>query len=131
MCSTDDIAIGRDFFLRVDGRISGDGVIPLDVLLGLVTGLDAGRPSIALVDVLAPIRLSAHADVLVVSSPEPRSIALPVRAVMRQPNIRLIIDNSSTTPILLLTAPDWTDDEPSFVVDRVTALTFDEFVKWS
>ncbi|MGA9278990.1 hypothetical protein [Ilumatobacter sp.] len=128
MGSSDDTTTEDAFSLRVEGRVGASGALALDTLRGLATGIDAGRPSIALVDVFAPIRLSASADVLVVSSPDPRSVALPVRAVMRRPNIRLIVDGSSARPAVLLDAPDWTDDDPPFVVERLTALTFYEFV---
>jgi len=128
MGSTDDTAITWGSLL-VDGRVDLDGTVAIHDLLGLATGIDEGRPSIALVDVLAPIRLSAQADVLVISGDHRRSVALPVRAIVRQPNIRLIVDSTPPAPVeVVLDAPDWTDSDEPLIVRRVTALTFAEFV---
>lgn len=128
MGSIDETAISGDAPLQIDGRVELDGVFPVEELLGLATGVDRGRPSIALVDVLAGIRLSTRADVVVLRRTGHRgSVALPVRAIVRQPNIRLLVD-TSTSPVrsVLLDAPGWSDERP--VVSRITALTFEEFV---
>lgn len=129
MGSADDIALKGDSSLHVDGRVGFDGTVPLEQLMALVTGIDEGRPSIALLDVLAEIRLSAHADVLVLRGVRDRSVALPVRAVVRHPDIRLVLDASDRRACtVLLHAPEWADGDDAFVVRRMTALSFPEFV---
>jgi hypothetical protein len=116
-----------DSVLHVDGRVGNERGIRLVELLDLVTGLDDGRPSIAFVDVLARIRLATLAEILLVRGPDPGSIALPVRAVVRQPNIRLVVDGADG-PGVVLAAPGWVESGRTVRVERVTALTFAEFV---
>lgn len=130
MGSTDDTAITGESSLGIDGHVAFGGRLAVGELLALTTGIDAGRPTVALVDVLARIRLATHAEVLVVVGGErSRSVALPVRAIVRQPNIRLIVDHDPPARSeVLLDAPDWTELDEPFVVSRFSALTFAEFV---
>ncbi|WP_148288769.1 hypothetical protein [Ilumatobacter nonamiensis] len=130
MDSADDSAPTGETPLHVDGHVDAGGSLTVAELIGLTTGIDNGRPSIALVDVLARIRLSSRADVVVVHGEPPCPVALPVQAILRQPSIRLIVEANPSDPgVVLLDAPEWTDFDKLPIVSRVTALTFAEFVR--
>ncbi len=128
MGAQDDTVTRGHASLRVDGHVGRAGALPLERLIGLTTPLDDGRLVLPVIDVLAQTRLSAIADVLMVRGPNGASVALPVRAVVDDRGIRFVFDRSVEPRLVLLDAPGWTESSTSMPVERMTALTFAEFV---
>ena len=114
--------------MRVDGRVGVTGPVPIDDLMRLGAPLTDGRSAVALVDVLALVRLAASAEVMLMRGPGATSVAIPIRAAVAQHNVRIVLDPTADRAQVLLDAPDWTGGSAPLAIARMSALTFAEFV---
>ena len=114
--------------LWVDGRVAMSGTLSVDDLLRMSTPLAHVGAAVAVIDVLAGAQVSGAADVVVLSSRGCRPIAVPLAAVTRWPFLHLVVETGPSGVRIVLDAPEWTDSVAPYPVERITALTFAEFV---
>lgn len=106
--------------------LAGPCELALADLLDVVVIEPDGRVLVALVDVLAALRLDRRAEILIADLAGRKRVAFTVRDVLSADDVFVQIDVVDGLPVARLTAS--TRSLPTDVLVSVTALTFQGFV---